>query len=224
LERRSVRNIARLTIAAMVLLTGCATIRGLQARDTEELLTAAGFKKQLVDATDTKSLDAGPPYRLVSRTKDGTVQYTYADPDNCRCVYLGGSEEYAEYRRLATARRLDDERRRAADDVWGRNSWGTRVAVRLKLDPSRMIDLVFSVDVLGLLHNGSSALRSDAAGRAPTPILGRLSGSPYVRQAHRFSPIDRQRRVPDASRSAHRGAAPRCGSAGRSTGSGRGPA
>jgi hypothetical protein len=59
----------------------------------------------------------------VSRTKDGTVQYTYADPDNCRCVYLGGSKEYAEYRRLATERRLDDERRRAAEDVWGRNSF-----------------------------------------------------------------------------------------------------
>jgi len=114
LERRSVTNIARLTIAAMVLLAGCATIRGLQARETEQLLTAAGFKKQLVDA-------AGPPYQLVSRTKDGTVQYTYADPDNCRCVYLGGSKEYAEYRRLA---RLDDERRRAAEDAWDRNSWG----------------------------------------------------------------------------------------------------
>jgi hypothetical protein len=100
----------------MVLLTSCATIRRLQARDTEELLTAAGFKKQLVDAADTKP-HATPPYRLVSRTKDGTVQYTYADPDNCRCVYVGDSEEYAEHQRLATERRLDDERRRAAEDV-----------------------------------------------------------------------------------------------------------
>src|SRR5262245_21377902 len=124
MERRSVTNIARLTIAAMVLLTGCATIRRLEARDTEELLTAAGFKQQLVDAADTTPLDAGPPYRLVSRTKNGTVQYTYADPDTCRCVYLGGSKEYAEYRRLATERRLDDERRRAAEGAWDRNSWG----------------------------------------------------------------------------------------------------
>src|SRR5262249_5431609 len=124
MERRSVTNIARFTIAAMVLLTGCATIRRLQARDTEELLTAAGFKKQLADAADTKPTDATPPYRLVSRTKDGTVQYTYADPDDCRCVYVGGSKEYAEYQRLATERRLDDERRRAAEDVGERNSWG----------------------------------------------------------------------------------------------------
>ena len=124
MEKRSVTNIARLTLAAMVLLTGCATIRRLQARDTEELLTAAGFQKQLVDAADTKPTDATPPYRLVSRTKDGTLQYTYADPDDCRCVYVGGSKEYAEYQRLATERRLDDERRRAAEDAWDRNSWG----------------------------------------------------------------------------------------------------
>lgn len=62
---RSVTNSARLAIAAMVLLTGCATIRSWQARDTEELLTAAGFNQQLVDAADTKPLDAGPPYQLV---------------------------------------------------------------------------------------------------------------------------------------------------------------
>ena len=117
LERGSVTNITRLTIAAMVLLTACATIRGLQARDTEELLTAAGFKQQLVDAADPNPLEATPPYRLVSRTKDGTVQYTYADPENCRCVYLGGAKEYAEYRRLVTERRI-------AEDVWDRNSWG----------------------------------------------------------------------------------------------------
>lgn len=124
METRSVANIARFTIAAMVLLIGCATIQRLQARDTEELLTPAGFKKQLVDAADTTSPDATPPYRLVSRTKDGTVQYIYADPDNCRCVYVGGSKEYAEYQRLATERRRDDERRRAAEAVWDRNSWG----------------------------------------------------------------------------------------------------
>ena len=121
MERRSVQNIARSTIAAMVLLTGCETIQRWQARETEELLTAAGFRKQLVDAADTKPLEATTPYRLVSSTKDGMVQYTYSDPDNCRCVYLGGSKEYAEYRRL---RQLDDERRLAAEDVWGRNSWG----------------------------------------------------------------------------------------------------
>ena len=128
MKRCSVTNIARWTIAATILLlAGCATIRSLQSRDTEELLTAAGFKKQLVETSDTGPVDAGLPYELVRHTKDGTVQYTYSDPDNCRCVYVGGSKEYAEYQRLATERRQDDERRRAAEDVWGRNSWGLQL-------------------------------------------------------------------------------------------------
>lgn len=53
-------------------LTGCATIRGLQAHDTEQLLAAAGFTKQRAGAADPTLLDAAPPYRLVRRGGDGT--------------------------------------------------------------------------------------------------------------------------------------------------------
>ena len=72
MERRSVMSIARSSIAAIVLLTGCATIRGLQAHDTEQLLAAAGFTKQRAGAADPTLLDAAPPYRLVRRGGDGT--------------------------------------------------------------------------------------------------------------------------------------------------------
>jgi hypothetical protein len=54
---------------------------------------------QRVGAVD-QPLEATAPYRLVSRTRDGTVEYVYADPANCRCVYVGGPGEYAEYERL----------------------------------------------------------------------------------------------------------------------------
>src|SRR5438132_19524 len=78
LEGRSVTNIARLTIAAMVLLTGCATIRGLQARDTEELLTAAGFKRQLVDDAYTTPLTSKRPgwsiRRRARQARDGSAR------------------------------------------------------------------------------------------------------------------------------------------------------
>lgn len=46
-----------------------------------------------------------PPHRIVSGTKDGNAVYTYADPDHCRCVYVGGDKEYSEYGRLITAER-----------------------------------------------------------------------------------------------------------------------
>ena len=41
-----------------------------------------------------------PPLKLVERSKDGRVVYTYADPYNCLCLYVGGPEEYAAYQRL----------------------------------------------------------------------------------------------------------------------------
>jgi len=116
-------NIAGVIIAAGVLLSGCTTIRRLQASDTEDLLAAAGFRMERVDAADATPGNATLPYRLVSRTKDGAVQYIYADPSNCRCVYVGGSKEYAEYRRLATERRLADEQWWKASSVWDRDDW-----------------------------------------------------------------------------------------------------
>ena len=86
-------------IAATVILTGCATIRRPETTDTEQLLAAAGFTMQPTDPAD-QQLEATPPYRLVSRARDGAVEYVYADPDRCRCVYVGGPSEYAEYGRL----------------------------------------------------------------------------------------------------------------------------
>src|SRR3989442_12251804 len=91
-------KLAPLVLAATVVLTGCATIRQSQARDTEQLLAAAGFTMQLADTAE-QPLDAMPPYRLVSRTKDGAVQYTYADPRGCKCVNVGGSKEDPENQR-----------------------------------------------------------------------------------------------------------------------------
>ncbi len=120
----SVMWIARFAAVAAVCLTGCATVRGLEARDTEKLLAVAGFKLQPIDAVGTDLVDATPPYRLVSRLKDGILQYSFADPERCRCRYVGGSAEYAEYGRLVTERRLDEKRWRAAEDAWDRNSWG----------------------------------------------------------------------------------------------------
>jgi len=113
-----------LGVVAILCLTSCATIQGWQAHDTEELLAAAGFEKQSLDVADAKLDEATSPYRMVRRTKDGVVQYAYADPDNCRCVYIGSSKEYAEYQRLAAQRRIARERVFDYEDVWDRDGWG----------------------------------------------------------------------------------------------------
>jgi hypothetical protein len=103
-----------LFVVAATLLAGCASIQASQARDTERLLAAAGFKTHLVNAGD-ESLNAAPPHRLVKRTRNGAVEYVYADPDHCRCVYVGGPKEYLAYRRLDSEHLA---RQQATDDPW----------------------------------------------------------------------------------------------------------
>ncbi len=99
-----------LILAASVGLTGCAAIQRSQARDTEQLLAAAGFKMQLADTAERQQqLPAVPAYRLLNRTKGDGVEYTYADPTNYKCVYVGGPKEYAAYQRLMTEQQIAQE-------------------------------------------------------------------------------------------------------------------
>jgi hypothetical protein len=102
---RSFLNRAALLLSVPLLLgAGCATIQRYDARETERLLAAAGFQIRVADTSERQQeLRSMPPRRIVSGTKDGNVVYTYADPDGCQCVYVGGAKEYSEYGRLVSA-------------------------------------------------------------------------------------------------------------------------
>ena len=107
------RMVLSIGLAAAVMLTGCAAIQRSEARSAEQLLAAAGFVMRPADTAERQQrLAALPPSRLESRTKDGKVVYTYADPDGCQCLYVGGSKEYSEYQRLRVQRQI------AADQAW----------------------------------------------------------------------------------------------------------
>jgi hypothetical protein len=113
-------RVLSLALAAAMMLTGCATLRRSEARSTEELLAAAGFTMRPADTAERQQrLAARPPYRLESHVKDGTAVYTYADPDLCKCLYVGGSKEYSEYQRLRLQRQI------AADEAWGTHAADT---------------------------------------------------------------------------------------------------
>jgi hypothetical protein len=107
------RIVMSIALAVAVTLTGCATIRRSEARSTEQLLAAAGFVMRPADTTERQQrLAAMPPYQLASRTTDGRVVYTYADPATCKCLYVGGSKEYSEYQRLRVQHQI------AMDQAW----------------------------------------------------------------------------------------------------------
>jgi hypothetical protein len=65
------------------------------------MLAAAGFHMRRADTPERQeALRSMPPYQIVSKTQDGNIVYTYADPDHCRCLYIGGHEEYSRYERI----------------------------------------------------------------------------------------------------------------------------
>ena len=99
---------AGLLVAVPALLgVGCATIQRLETTDTERMLTSAGFHMVSADTPEREEdLRARPPHRIVSRTKDSNVEYVYADPDNCHCIYVGGEKEYSEYERLRVQKEI----------------------------------------------------------------------------------------------------------------------
>src|SRR2546425_13053900 len=77
-------------LSVAVMLTGCAAIQRSEARSTEQLLAAAGFVMRPADTAERQQhLAALPPYRLESRTKDGKVVDTYADPGGWQGLYGG---------------------------------------------------------------------------------------------------------------------------------------
>ncbi|HVN37977.1 MAG TPA: hypothetical protein VMW19_07380 [Myxococcota bacterium] len=48
-----------------------------------------------------------PPRKLVSQARDGQLVCSYADPDECVCVYVGGPEEHSAYERLVQRENSD---------------------------------------------------------------------------------------------------------------------
>jgi hypothetical protein len=89
-------------LGGLVTISGCASVRQREAADTGRLLTAAGFQQRLADSPERLAqLRTMPPLKLMARNEDGRVVYTFADPESCRCLYVGGAKEYATYQQLA---------------------------------------------------------------------------------------------------------------------------
>jgi len=115
-HRRRARSVVLL--AAILAVAGCATMRQHDAASTEELLAAAGFQMRPADTPErVATLDSMPRKKLVVRSKDGNIVYTYADPDKCHCLYVGGRKEYS------ALQRLRDQREMAAHDAEAAMEW-----------------------------------------------------------------------------------------------------
>jgi hypothetical protein len=72
------------------------------AQFVEPLLEAAGFTRREADTPDKVThLESLTPYRIrYHLDPKGIVRYHFADPDFCRCVYVGDEANYQKYQKL----------------------------------------------------------------------------------------------------------------------------
>jgi hypothetical protein len=105
-----------LGLGLVFLFGGCAAIRRQEAQSTEDMLVAAGFIMKPANTPEKLAhLKTMQPLKMTTRSIDGHVIYSYADPDNCQCVYVGGPDEYAQYKRYVLKQELAQEKLAAAE-------------------------------------------------------------------------------------------------------------
>jgi hypothetical protein len=68
---------------------------------TEELLAAAGFDQKLADTPEKLAhlQTLTPARKLFPQERDGHLYYVYADPDLCKCLYVGTAAQYEQARK-----------------------------------------------------------------------------------------------------------------------------
>jgi len=83
--------------AAIVLVSGCAIFSSSSVKDTEAMLSAAGFQVKLADTPEKlEHLQSLDQHVLLTREKDGQVYYVYADAAGQQLFY-GDEKAYQNY-------------------------------------------------------------------------------------------------------------------------------
>jgi len=86
-----------LLLGVGAMASGCAIV----AETTESYLTQAGFRKLSADTpAKIAHLQTLPTRTFVQRNRDGKTYYVYADPEYCKCLYVGTVQQYARFRTL----------------------------------------------------------------------------------------------------------------------------
>jgi hypothetical protein len=116
-----------LIVALGVSVTGCASIRAHQTAETEQVLAAAGFQVEPADTPEKLAhLQTLTPRKVVQNVRDGQLQYVYADPQTCKCLYVGDEQRYQKFQELSLQKKIADEQLSAARASWdaSMNWWG----------------------------------------------------------------------------------------------------
>ena len=92
---------------------------------TDSLFTISGFVPQIANTPEKlRHLRALPPDRLITRTRNGKTTYLYADPNICRCVYVGTPAAYRTYQNGGPEGYVGDEANRSSPQFRVAPLWG----------------------------------------------------------------------------------------------------
>jgi hypothetical protein len=110
-------------------LAACATSPDSVSRK-EDRLTAAGFQVRQADTQARRAMLASlPANQFVQRVRADAVNYVYADPLVCGCLYVGSQASYEAYRRAMLEAHMADEHATStqiyANDGWNWDAWTT---------------------------------------------------------------------------------------------------
>jgi hypothetical protein len=111
---RQVRGALTVLVGGIVAVTlvACAS---QQAKDTEQLLAAAGFQVRYANTPHKLAkLEMLTQRTLVAHPFDGGVRYVYADAAGCKCVFAGDEKAYQQYQRMAVQEKIADQNVMAA--------------------------------------------------------------------------------------------------------------
>jgi hypothetical protein len=115
-------------------LGGCQTL-AQRVTDKEDLLAAAGFAAQPANTPQRlASLRALPANKFVPKTKGDAIEYVYADPVVCNCLYVGDQTAFNAYKKEVFTRNIVNEQQLTAETYsdpwnwagWDSGAWGFR--------------------------------------------------------------------------------------------------
>ena len=119
--------------ASGLLLAGCASAARDRATEIEPLLAAAGFQKRMADTPQKLAhLQQFTPLKIIPIARQASVYYVYADPNGCRCAYVGNEAAFEQYQGLVLKQTISQDKLTVtgADEAdmmswggWGPNFW-----------------------------------------------------------------------------------------------------
>ena len=126
LRRTSGWKLAMGVVALVLVAGGCAALRKSEVQSQEDLLSAAGFQMKLADTPQKVAhLQTLTSQKLVPHMRDGKLLYVYADPEFCKCLYVGDEPAYQKYQQLALQKKLaQDQVNAAAMNENAAMNWG----------------------------------------------------------------------------------------------------